>query len=406
MSEVAKKFPHVDEAISDSKIYLHLKQPFIGALSSKLLFEERDDIPTACVDGKTIYYNPSFFEELSMGEVIFVIAHEILHVVYDHIFRRGDRDPLVWNQALDYIVNYTLVKNNIGVMPKNVLYNEKYNDEYTAEELYELLLKDKNLVENYFQIDIHLDPDDSNSNNDKTDNNGNKITVSVKSLTGKPLSEDEIKEIRDSLKATIFTIKSSVAAGNIPAGISRAIERLYAPKINWREVIQNYIKATFKSDFNMRTPSDQSWVSGVLMPRFSYGDCVETHIFIDASGSITDEQLGMFLSEIDSIAKQFESYNITIGTFDTKVYNVKKYSSEDYEDLKKYEVKGGGGTSLTCVFDYLKENNIVPKSLIIFTDGEIPNNCWGDETYCPETLFLINNIRKIKAPYGITIHYE
>lgn len=388
----------VHKAVVDAKIYLLIKQPFIGAISSRLEFISTDQIPTAATDGRKIYYNPEFFKTLTKGQVVFVIAHEILHVVYDHIFRRGNRNPLVWNMAIDYIVNYTLIKNNIGTIPENVLFDEKYSDEYTSEELYEKLLKDKVEIVNT-SFDIHLD-----GPGDTSDAEG-KSNVDVE-IVGSKISKEDIEDIRNEIKSIIFGVRSSMNAGNIPAGIERLIEKLTEPKVDWRDVISNFIKSSIKVDYNFKNPSNNSWIYNVIIPTFDTGEEISAHIFIDASGSISNEQLADFLGEIHNIATTFDNFHLTVSSFDTKVYNTKEYTLENISELSEYKVKGGGGTSFECIFDYLKERNINPKTLIIFTDG-YPCGSWGDPNYCNETIFLINNNdKKIKAPFGVTVRYE
>ena len=52
----------------------------------------------------------------------------------------------------------------------------------------------------------------------------------------------------------------------------------------------------------------------------------------------------------------------------------------------------------------MKENDIVPKKLIMLTDG-YPWGSWGDENYC-DTVFIIHGDKNIEAPFGVTCHYE
>ena len=67
------------------------------------------DVKTMATDGYSIFINPMFvMEELSKKEVVFVLAHEIMHCVLLHMSRRGSRDPEKWNKAGDYVINYLL----------------------------------------------------------------------------------------------------------------------------------------------------------------------------------------------------------------------------------------------------------------------------------------------------------
>ena len=77
------------------------------------------------------------------------------------------------------------------------------------------------------------------------------------------------------------------------------------------------------------------------------------------------------------------------------------------EEFMDYEIMGGGGTEFDCVFDYMKEEGIVPKKHIMFTDG-YPWGSWGDENYC-DTLFIVHGSgyggKTPVAPFGITVPY-
>ena len=46
-----------------------------------------------------------------------------------------------------------------------------------------------------------------------------------------------------------------------------------------------------------------------------------------------------------------------------------------------------------------------PRLLLMLTDG-YPVGGWGDPNYCPTMFFMMGNRERVKAPFGITIHYE
>ncbi|WP_205249372.1 DUF2201 family putative metallopeptidase, partial [Escherichia coli] len=83
---------------------------------------------TAATDGRNLYYNREFIKALTPEELLFLLSHEVLHCVYDHLGRKGSRDHKISNMANDYIVNFTLVKERLGSMPKGGLYDDKYTD--------------------------------------------------------------------------------------------------------------------------------------------------------------------------------------------------------------------------------------------------------------------------------------
>ena len=133
-------------------------------------------------------------------------------------------------------------------------------------------------------------------------------------------------------------------------------------------------------------------------------ETVDVSIAIDMSGSISDIQARDFISEVKGIMDEYVDFNLDIWCFDTEVYNYKRFSSDNADEIMSYEVKGGGGTDFDANFRFMKDNDITPKKFIMFTDG-YPCGSWGDEDYC-DSLFIIHGTETIIAPYGQTAHYK
>ena len=153
--------PIVD-LIMSARINMLINQQFYGNLATRLkLVDGSKWCKTAATDGRNLYYNREFIKSLTPKQLIFLLSHEVLHCVFEHIGRRGGRDPKIWNMANDYIVNYTLmnsiVKAKNAEMPAEGLYSEKYTDEMTSEEVYRLL--EENSVKIQMTLDEHLTDD-------------------------------------------------------------------------------------------------------------------------------------------------------------------------------------------------------------------------------------------------------
>ena len=129
------------------------------------------------------------------------------------------------------------------------------------------------------------------------------------------------------------------------------------------------------------------------MPGRKPDELVDIAVMIDASGSIDGEMLRDFLSETAGIMEQFNSYKIHVATFDTRVYNPQQFDSENLDSIADYEVDGGGGTDFDCMYEYLKEADIQPKRLVVFTDG-FPFGSWGDENYA-DTVWVLHGTTAI-----------
>ena len=219
------------------------------------------------------------------------------------------------------------------------------------------------------------------------------------------VTEEERQQIRDEIKeAVLAAAAASDGAGNLPAGVRRLIQDMTAPKMNWRELLRMQLESTIKSDYSWMRSSRKGWHMDAIMPGQKPDELIDIAVFIDASGSIDGRMLKDFLSETAGIMDQFASYRVHLATFDTKVYNPQQFDSENLDSIADYEVEGGGGTDFDSIFEYLKDQQIEPKRLVVFTDG-YPCGSWGDEVYA-DTVWIIHGNTTIVPPWGQYAYYE
>lgn len=397
----AKLDRDVREKLITARVGLLLKASFFGNLATRLKLVNADEwCGTAATDGRHFYYNSRFIAMLRPKEIEFLFGHEVLHCVYDHFGRRGDRDPKIWNIANDFCVNSDLVKHNVGELITTVpaLYDRKY-DGMSSEEVYDDLMKNaqKISMDDLLDklIDEHLDGE-GDGDGDGEEGEGK----------GRPkLSDAEKQQIRDEIKEAMLAAAATVdGAGNLPAGVKRLIQDLTEPKMNWRELLRMQLESTIKSDYTWMRASRKGWHMDAVMPGRNQDPMIDIAVALDASGSISESMLKDFLSEIQGIMDSFPAYKIHVITFDTEAYNPAQYDSDNLDSICDYEVKGGGGTDFDCVYNYLKENEIEPKRLVMFTDG-YPFGSWGDENYT-ETVFILHGTTSIVPPWGQYAYYD
>jgi predicted metal-dependent peptidase len=390
----------VHERIVTARVGLLLRHPFFGNMATRLKITPADEfIPTAAVDGRNLYYNTQFFNAMTNKEIEFVVAHEILHMVYDHLGRREERNPRLYNIAADYIVNNLLVRDRIGEKPSIVDCFQDFKYEgWSSEAVYEELFKE---AEKYGQefveglgemLDEHIDWDKENEERE-----------------GKGLpkyTKEEMDQIKDEIKESMLQAAQSAGAGNTPAGIQRMIKEMTEPKMNWRELLRMQIQSTIKNDYTFSRPNRKAWHTGAILPGMNFMDTIDICISFDMSGSIGTEQGKDFLGEVHGIMEEYKDYNIKIWCFDTEVYNEDDFSGDDGRIITDYELAGGGGTDFMVNWRYMKDNDIQPKKFIMFTDGYAWDS-WGDPEWC-DTVFIIhsNHNKDLEAPFGITAHYE
>jgi len=397
----------VREKLITARVGLLLKASFFGNLATRLKLVNADEwCATAATDGRHFYYNSRFVNLLRPKEIEFLFGHEVLHCVYDHFGRRGERDPQIWNIANDYCVNGDLKKHNVGEFITSVpcLYDKKYEGK-SSEEVYDDLMENAqkisldDLVKQL--LDDHLDGDGDEGEGGGGDGEGKDGKGK-----GRPkLSEEEKQAIRDEIKEAVLAAAATVdGAGNLPAGVKRMIKDLTEPQMNWRELLRMNLESTIKSDYTWMRSSRKGWHMDAVMPGQKNDDMIDIAVALDASGSISETMLKDFLSEIQGIMDSFPAYKIHVVTFDTDAYNPAQYDSDNLDSICEYEIKGGGGTDFDCVYNYLKAEEIQPRRLIIFTDG-FPFGSWGDEDFC-DTTFILHGTTSIVPPFGSFAYYD
>ena len=392
--------PVVDKIIV-ARIGLLLRHPFFGNMATRLKIVDASEwCNTAATDGRHLYYSRPFFEKLSPKEVEFVVAHEILHNVFDHIARTEGRDRGIWNAAIDYCVNGQLVRDRIGDQPKGIkIFHDTKHYGKSAEQVYDEIYEDmdeQSLSALGQLLDEHIDwqKGDGDGSGDQPGNG-----------KGRPqYSKEELKKIRDEIREATITAAQTAGAGNTPAEIQRMIRELTEPKMNWRQILRQQIQSTIKHDYTFSRPSRKAWHTGAILPGMNFDETIDICISIDMSGSISDEQAKDFLTEIKGIMDEYKDYNIKVWCFDTKVYNEQDFDGYGGNDITEYEPMGGGGTDFMANWEYMKKHDINPKKFIMFTDG-YPWDSWGDENYC-DTVFIIHGTTSIVPPWGTHAYYE
>ncbi len=283
----------VIDKIVVARVGLLLRHPFFGNMATRLQIKECDDwCPTAATDGRNLFFNTEFFSKMTSKEIEFVIAHEILHCVFDHMTRREDRDPQLHNIACDYIVNNTLVRDNIGEKPKAVqIFQDWKYDGWASEAVYDdIYKKGKEQMEQLGKLlDEHIDWEKGESTGGTTQgpNSGGKGK-------GPTYSKEELENIKNEIKESMMSAAQAAGAGNLPAEIERIIQQFTEPKMNWRELLQQQIQSVIKNDYTFSRPSRKGWHSGIILPGTNYDETIDICIAIDTSGSIMSQQVEDF----------------------------------------------------------------------------------------------------------------
>ena len=394
------------DLIYDVKRKLLAKYPrFSSEIAvSNIEFKENLKYHTVATDGKNVYVDPNYFESLSENERIFTIAHEIMHIKFMHMFRLKDkdgkkRDPDLWNIATDAIINANLERDGFTIKEGYVNMPEALN--YSAEELYQKLLEEKEKKQKEQQNEQKQEQEDEKSSNKgKSDKDENQNSNEEK-LQGDDHSlwEDAFKQ-QNSKEKEQKDKQSQKQEENDEQQIDMNFDERGEFEDNRKEKREKFKSRREKTQKDLRNVKEEMTKSGnigeskeaidwkVLLRRevektetiwsqrrsiaennFAYRleendleDEAETEVMIDVSGSVDENMVKGFLRQLKPLLKESK---LQVGCFDTKFYGFKNIQT--LKDINNFSIPGGGGTDLDLpVRSFSKKREI---NKIIFTDG-------------------------------------
>lgn len=388
-------------------------QGFYGLLLMHMKFRLEEDLETACTDGEWILFSPEFMEGLSDRELEFVLMHEILHVALQHCFRRGDRDPELFNIACDIVVNSNVLL-SAGMDPSSITISQwgvsmhlapdgHEGYEYTAEEVYEQLLK-PSMKKRFGGQGAGQSRDNSKEKaagrSGKGSSKGSWDDHSCWSDTDSRQKELWAKRLKDAAQA-ISVRDPSNDRGLLPLCAARLLKALTAPQTDWRTVLNEFVQEDL-CDYSFTPPDRRFDGSDFFLPDFNERtDRVEKILFMaDTSGSVSDDLLSAAYSEVKGALDQFDGrLSGWLGFFDAKVIPPIPFTDE--RELLSIRPAGGGGTDFQAVFTYVQEQmEDPPACIVILTDGYAP---FPEETEARgiPVLWLIGN-DCVTPPWGKT----
>ncbi len=342
--------------------------------------EVRDDIPTACTNGRDVMYGRGFVEGLSDAELTAVVLHENLHKAYSHAWlwkHLWKEDAKLANMAADYVINLEILDlskkhKDFTKLPDCALVDEQYRGMDTGE-VYRRL-KDQG-EEGGGGFDEH---------------NFDELTDEEK--------EAVAAEIDQAIR------QGALMAGKMGGEESKLIGELTAPKIDWREQMREFMSSVSQGhdDSTWRRPNRRWLGEDLYMPSSiseSMGSLVNG---MDTSGSVNGPVASAFVSEFVAICNIVMPEVLHLIECDATIQSHKVFDQGSLDQLGAItELHGGGGTDMRVIFDYVVKNNLKPEAIVILTDGYTP---WPKEIPCP-TLWVITE-KHITAPIGTTIHLE
>jgi predicted metal-dependent peptidase len=385
------------ELMKKARAQMMLKHPFFASLLMSMdsvavpdgsVLPNGMPCPTMATDMKKIYYNPRWVEEelRETPKVMFVMAHEVMHVCLEHGLRRMRRNPILWNIAGDFAINLVLVDAGFDY-PGNGCYDEKYKG-WSADQIYEDLQK-------------KVDKAKAKGGSGEPGKDG---VPGFDELHGEegdlidppggdnPASQAELK--RGIQQKVAQATQMARLAGKLPGELERIVGEILDPKVPWQDLLRDFVTRI--------TKDDESWnrrnrrFGHVYLPSRWSERMGEIVIIGDTSGSIGNEELSKYACEVNSIIELLAPERIRMVWADTRVAGEQVF--EEGETFKPIP-KGGGGTDMTVPLRHVEKYE--PEVVILLTDGYTP---WPDRD--PPYPLITCCTTEVDVPVGKTVRIK
>lgn len=338
-------------------------------------------LPTAAVSGRgVVYANEAFFAKKPDSECTFIILHELMHVLLRHHERTSGRIPFVWNIAGDLVINEAIpalglnetTRSEFVTVPVECLQRERdapwVPSGLTTEAVYDHLMKkaeeelEKMVKEGVVGAGCGVSGDEPQEG---TDGGG---TTPVPVAEG--LSPSEWRAIANTIEAS-----AKSGAGREAAALKALLERPPA-RVPWASLLRQLAaQASSRTGRDFTTWNRRSRRSprNVVLPG---SRALETAlaIVIDASGSVSDEDLSHMVAETRA-AVDATGVPAFLVVHDAAVFSAGWIRpAAPFEEVAKH-VGGRGGTLFDPAYDRITEEKRRFAACVHFTDG-VPNDHW------------------------------
>ena len=377
-----------------------MKHPETALYSGVMMMGETsvEDKPiTAYTDGLNKRYGRAFLTAVCKedSEVNGLILHENLHIVLRHMMYGKDmflenKDRA--NRAADYVVNGIIMAikdKKLCKLPEGGLYDPRF-DNMNMREVYNIL-KDEECG--------------GGGGGGKPDPNGKPSNGSGKGEYqfddhdfNSDMTDEEMKEMDAKIDRAIR--EGAILAGRLGIDLPRAITEMLEPHVDWCKEFADFVSSSCKGkdEYTWRKFNRRMLPSDIFLPSVENETIGEIVVPIDTSGSIQQEQLNEFASELVSIANAVQPEAIRILWWDTKVHGEQLFT-ENYDQIGSLlKPKGGGGTRVSSVSEYINKKKIKAECVVVFTDGYLENDVKWDIN--SPTLWLVTENKGWTPPAG------
>lgn len=392
----------VEERVKKAHIAL-MKHPETALWSGIMMMGEStvkdDPNMTAYTDGVNKHYGRAFVmkEVKTDQDMAGLVLHENLHVGLRQLIHNRDlfiEDRQRAGMAADYAVNDIIMNikdKTLVTLPDGGLYDPQYHN-MSMREIYRL-----------------LPPPNGGNSGSNPGGPGDKGSGYPEPLDEHDVSKDlTLEEVKDiDAKVDRAMREGALLAGRLGINLPRSITDMFIPKVDWREVLREYIMAATRGndEYTWKAFDIPLLANDILQPTVENETIGEIVVAIDTSGSIGQDQINEFATELASICESTRPDTVRVLWWDTMVHGVQTFTEKDYDKLHALlKPQGGGGTRVGCVSEYVLRENIKAECLLVFTDGYVETTpVWNVKV---PTLWLVTQLKSWVPPTGKLVHFD
>jgi len=366
----------VREKIIRERVQLLLHRPFFGHLALGLELKELspaelEALPPECrtmlTDGRHLFYNPAFVNQLNPKILQTILAHETMHCALGHLWRQEKRKKLKWNYATDYAINLMLKKEGFAI-PANCLCEDKF-DGMEAEVIYRKLPNQKpkgSLMDSHDKWPSDGKKGKGSKDKDQPPQNGSGNESEPQPAQSPSSGDDQEKLAKDWKDKLVRAATAARMQGKLPGTIDRLIQDMLEPKLDWKIILRDLITSLTRNDFRLFPVSKRHLWRNIYLPSL-HGEKLEIAVGIDTSGSVSAKEFQEFIAEIRGITEQFMDFTLYLFFSDAEIHDRITLSSN--EEWPEQFPKKDGGTSFIPVINLVTEEYPQVSALVYLTDG-------------------------------------
>lgn len=404
--------------LETAKTRLLLWNPFFGTLLMHFdmqITENAGRCNTALVTNTNLMlFNREFLGSLTVGETVFVLAHEVMHVALSHLLRLEDRIPEVWNLACDAVINDILQHEKVGEPLKDAYFLKNVQDK-SAEEIYSELvkryskilkkiqdMKQKGSGKRALSDSGNAQPDTQNGNKKRSSTGGLPDNVLRDILPEELGNMPQSERIERQTLARIAMAQSLAAAEALGNGIgtgsylARRLKSFFESNVPWYRKLERFMVSKTRNATSWRRPNKR-YLGRYYLPRRDFSPSMgEVSIIVDSSGSVGDEDLGHFKGHIVRIIEECRPSAVNLLFVTSEVEYARHF--EKYDPIEFPDQSWSGGTDMCAGIEWVKKNAPDSELVIILTDGFTP---FPEKEEMPLYWVMTTNET---APVGETLH--